>query len=45
MAKKMNAYMTQLQKARKSGAKSFVYNGKTYVSAKTKTGMMIYKAK
>ena len=28
---KMNAYMTKLAKARKSGAKSFTYNGNTYV--------------
>jgi hypothetical protein len=43
MAKKMNAYMTALQKARKSGASSFSYNGKTYKKAKTKTGMIIFK--
>jgi hypothetical protein len=40
-----NAYMTALNKARKSKAKSFVYNGKTYVQSKTKTGMTIYKGK
>mgnify|MGYP001165017395 FL=1 len=45
MAKKMNAYMKALQKARKSGASSFKYNGKTYKKAKTKTGMVIYKAR
>jgi|TARA_B110000977_G_scaffold194157_1_gene270312 hypothetical protein len=45
MAKKMNAYMTALQKARKSGASSFSYNGKTYSKSKTKTGLVIYKAK
>jgi len=45
MAKKMNAYMKALQKARKSGAASFKYNGKTYVKKKTKTGMVIYKSK
>lgn len=45
MAKKMNAYMTALQKARKSGAASFSYNGKTYVKKKTKTGLVVYKAK
>lgn len=43
--RKMNAYMSALQKARKSGANSFVYNGKTYVKSKTKTGMVIYKKK
>jgi hypothetical protein len=46
MAKrKMNAYMTALQKARKSGASSFNYNGKTYKRSKTKTGMVIFKAR
>ena len=45
MAKKMNAYMTALQKARKSGASSFSHNGKTYSKSKTKTGLVIYKAK
>ena len=47
MAKKrtMNAYMKAKEKARKSGKKSFSYNGKTYVAKKTKTGMMIYKKK
>jgi len=46
MAKrKMNAYMKAKEKARKSGKKSFSYNGKTYVGKKTKTGMMIYKKK
>merc|ERR1719217_159588 len=45
MAKKpMNAYMTKLQEARKSNAKSFEYNGKTYVQTKApKSGMIIYK--
>jgi hypothetical protein len=45
MAKKMNAYMTALNKARKSGAICFSYKGKTYKKSKTKTGMVIYKAK
>ena len=40
-----NAYMTKLNKARKSGAASFTYNGNTYVASKTKTGMTIYKKK
>jgi hypothetical protein len=40
-----NEYFNKMNKARKDGAKSFVYNGKTYVSSKTKTGMLIYKAK
>ena len=45
MAKKMNAYMKALQKARKSNAASFKYNDKTYVRKKTKTGLVVYKAK
>jgi len=40
-----NEYFNKMNKARKDGAKSFVYNGKTYVSSKIKTGMLIYKAK
>jgi hypothetical protein len=40
-----NAYMTALAKARKSGASSFSYKGKTYSKSKTKTGLVIYKAK
>jgi len=40
-----NAYMTKLNKARKSGAKSFTHNGNTYEKGKTKTGMVIYKKK
>ena len=31
-----NAYMTKLNKARKSGAASFTHNGNTYVKSKTK---------
>lgn len=42
---KMNDYMKAVQKARKSGAKSFTYKGKTYKAKKTKTGMTVYKAK
>ena len=42
--KKMNAYMQALQKARKSDAESFEYNGKKYVRKYAKTGMAIYKA-
>ena len=37
--------MTKLNKARKSGAKSFTHNGNTYVRSKAKTGMIIYKKK
>jgi len=45
MARKMNEFFKKMVKAKKSGAKSFVYNGKTYVSKKSKTGMLIYKKK
>ena len=41
----MNAYMNAPQKARKSDAASFKYNDKTYVKKKTKTGLVVYKAK
>lgn len=41
--KKMNAYMMAKEKARKSGAETFTYNGTTYKQATTKTGMVIYK--
>lgn len=41
--KKMNAYMRAKEKARKSGAETFSYNGTTYKKATTKTGMVIYK--
>ncbi len=41
----MNAYMTAVNDARKANKKSFVYKGTTYVQAKTKTGMTIYKKK
>lgn len=40
-----NEYFNKMNKARKDGAKSFIYNGKTYVSSTTKTGMVIFKAK
>jgi hypothetical protein len=40
-----NEYFTKMNKARKEGAESFTYNGKTYVATKTKTGMTVYKAK
>ena len=40
-----NEYFTLMNKARKEGAKSFTYNGKTYVATKTKTGMIVYKQK
>jgi hypothetical protein len=41
----MNDYMKMVVDARKSGKKSFVYKGTTYVASKTKTGMTIYKKK
>ena len=41
--KGMNAYMKAKEKARKSGAQTFTYNGTTYKQATTKTGMVIYK--
>ena len=41
--KGMNAYMKAKEKARKSGAETFTYNGTTYKQAKTKTGMVIFK--
>lgn len=40
-----NEYFTKMNKARKAGVKSFTHNGKTYVATKTKTGMIVYKAK
>lgn len=40
-----NDYFNKMNKARKEGAKSFTYNGKTYVAVTTKTGMIVYKAK
>jgi len=43
--KKMNEYFTKMTEAKKTGAKSFEYNGKTYVASKTKTGLVVYKAK
>ena len=42
--KKMNAYMLALNKARKAGADSFEYNGKTYYKKVAKTGMVLYAA-
>ena len=38
----LNAYMKAVQKARKSGAKSFSYGGNTYVAKKGKTGMITF---
>lgn len=44
MAKrKMNDFFKKMTAAKKSGAASFKYNGKTYKKKKTKTGLVIYK--
>ncbi len=43
MAKKMNAYFQKMLKAKKSNAKSFTHNGKTYVRTKLKSGLISYK--
>jgi hypothetical protein len=40
-----NEYFNKMNKARKEGAKSFEYNGNTYVASKTKTGIVVYKKK
>jgi hypothetical protein len=40
-----NEYFTKMLEAKKEGKPSFSYNGKTYVAQKTKTGMVVYKAK
>ena len=43
--RKMNAFMVAKEKARKGGAESFSYKGKTYRKKKLKTGMVVYSAK
>ena len=40
-----NEYFNKMNKARKSGSKSFEYKGNTYVAKKTKTGIVVYKKK
>ena len=40
-----NEFFNKMNKARKSGAKSFTYKGKTYVAKKSKTGITVYKKK
>jgi hypothetical protein len=45
MAKAVNGYFKSMLEAKKKKSSSFVYNGKTYVASKTKTGMIVYKAK
>ena len=42
-SKKMNPFMKLLQKARKTGAKSFKYKNKTYSKYETKKGFVYYK--
>ena len=43
--RKMNAFMVAKEKARKGGAASFQYKGKTYHKKKLKTGMVVYSSK
>lgn len=43
--RKLNKFFALMLKAKKSGAKSFKYNGKTYVGKKHKRLGMIYKKK
>lgn len=44
MAKrKLNGYFSAMLKAKKSGASSFSYKGKTYKKTKSKTGLVVYK--
>lgn len=45
MAKAVNGYFKAMLEAKKKKSTSFEYNGKTYVSSKTKTGVTVYKAK
>jgi hypothetical protein len=40
-----NEYFTKMLEAKKQGADSFTYNGKTYIASKTKNGMIVYKEK
>ena len=41
--RKLNAWMRKKEKARRAGAKSFSYKGKTYKQKKLTTGMVVYK--
>lgn len=43
--RKLNPYFKLMLQAKKNNQKEFNYNGKTYKQKKTKTGMLIYKAK
>lgn len=40
-----NAYIEKVNKARKSGAKSFMHNDNVYVRSETKTGLVVFKKK
>ena len=40
-----NEYFTLMNKARKKGLDSFIYNDTMYVASKTKTGLVVYKKK
>jgi DNA topoisomerase I len=42
--KKLNPFMQAKEKARKSGADKFEYNGKTYKKHLSKTGLVVYKS-
>lgn len=44
MAQKINSFIAAKEKARKNGESSFSYKGQVYKKAKTKTGLIIYKA-
>lgn len=41
----MNDFFKSMLEAKKSGAESFQYKGKTYVKSTTKNGMVVYKKK
>ena len=43
--KKVNAYFSSMLKARKEGAKSFIYAGKTYVGREHQSLGMVYSHK
>ena len=40
----LNAFMQELNRARKSNSPSFDYNGKSYNRRELKTGMVVYKS-
>ena len=42
---KMNEFFKLMNKARKEGLDSFVYNGEKYVKSTTKTGLIYYTSK